>query len=448
MHRTKHGLVTTASVLAGLMAMPIHAAGQPTVPGDRSILYYKIGGGEPVSRPANPNTTTLKIGLAGTARLNYSCGRFDAGITIENLMNGFSKLGTAISGAVKAGIAALPMYIFQRASPGLYELFQTYQKKAETEWNIALKSCEEMEAQIKQGGDPYAEWLSMAKGEHWKDESKATQDAAEAKRRVETDGGTKGLTWIGGVRKGGRNQDAIEVIRDITQAGYNVTLNKPPAAPATAVYPPTTKLAAAFPSPKVAADWAVSVIGDRQIALCDEVGCQAKSSTPGSGLLPKYEAERPTVDKQLQAVVNSPSAPPYLELEKASAPGVAITRELIEALRALRHPDRQIVIERLAMEIAQARIVDKALMVRNVLLTGGGVPEAGWEPAQKELRERVDQLNRHMDDLLFETRMRREVVSTTARDVLEVFRAERAQSTSTRQQEGVDQRPMENGRVQ
>jgi hypothetical protein len=110
--------------------------------------------------------------------------------------------------------------------------------------------------------------------------------------------------------------------------------------------------------------------------------------------------------------------------------------------------ERQIVLSRLSMEVAQARIVDKALMVRNVLLTGGGVPEAGWEPAQKELRERVDQLNRHMDDLLFETRMRREVVSTTARDVLEAFRAERALSTATRQQEGTDKRPLENGRVQ
>jgi integrating conjugative element protein (TIGR03755 family) len=438
----------TSLVTAALMALAIHAAAEPVVPGDRSILYYKIGGGEPVSRPANPSTTTLKIGLGGTARLSYSCGRFDAGITIENLMNGFSKLGTAISGAVKAGIAALPMYIFQRASPGLYELFQTYQKKAETEWNISLKTCEEMEAQIKQGGDPYAEWLSMAKGEHWKDESKSTQDAAEAKRRVETDGGTKGLTWIGGARKGGRNQDAIEVIRDITQAGYNVTLNRPPAAPATAAYPPTTKLAAAFPTPKVAADWAVSVIGDRQISLCDEVGCQAKSATPGSGLLPKYEAERPTAEKQLDTVVNSTAAPTYADLEKASAPGVAITRELVEALRGMRPTDRRIVLGRLAMEVAQARIVDKALMVRNVMLTGGGVPEAGWEPAQKELRERVDQLNRHMDDLLFETRMRREVVSTTARDVLEAFRAERVQSTSTRQQDGTDQRPMENGRVQ
>jgi len=436
----------TWAVIAAALAS--HAAAQAVVPGDKSVLYYKIGGGEPISRPANPAATTLRIGLGGSARLNYSCGRFDAGVTIENLMNGFASLGTTVTAAVRSGIAALPLYVLQRASPGLYELFQTYQKKAEAEWNIALKTCEEMEAQIKQGGDPYAEWLSMAKGENWKDVSVSTRDAVTAKQRVESDGGANGLTWIGGTKKGGRNQPAIEVIRDVTQAGYNVTMNRPPAASPTTVFPPTTKLATAFPSPKLAADWLVSVIGDKQISLCDEVGCQAKASTPGNGLLPKYETERPAAETQLQTVVAGTTAPAYADLEKASAPGVAITRELVDALRSLRPAERQLAVTRLSMEVAQARVVDKALMVRNVLLTGGGVPEAGWEPAQKEVRERVDQLNRHMDDLLFETRVRREVVSSTAKDLIEAFRAERATSAATRQQERTDPRPLEDGRVQ
>lgn len=424
------------------------ATAQAVVPGDKSILYYRMGGGEPVSRPANPATTTLKIGLGGSARLNYSCGRFDAAVTVENLVNGFAKFGTTVTEAVQAGIAALPLYVLQRASPGIYEVFQTYQKKAEAEWNIALKTCEEIETQIRQGGDPYAEWLSMAKGENWKDVSFSTRDAVQAKQRVESDGGVHGLTWIGGQKKGGRNQPAIEVIRDVMQAGYNVTMNRPPAAPPNTVFPPTTKLTTVFPSPNVAADWAVSVIGDKQVSLCDEVGCQAKGATPGSGLLPKYDTERPIAEAQMQAVTSGTAAPAYADLEKASAPGVAITRELVDALRALRPSERQLAVGRLSMEVAQARIVDKALMVRNLLLTGGGVPEAAWEPAQKELRERVDQLNRHIDDLLFETRVRREVVSSAAKDVIELFRADRATSAATGEQHRVDPRPLEDGRVQ
>lgn len=438
---TKLASAAVACTLAGT------AAAQTVVPGDKSLLYYRIGGGEPVSRPANPAATTLRIGLGGAARLNYSCGRFDGAVTVQNLMNGFASLGTTVTAAVRSGIAALPLYVLQRASPGLYELFQTYQKKAEAEWNIALKSCEEMEAQIKQGADPYAEWLAMAKGEGWKEVSRTTRDAVVAKQRVESGGGTGGLTWIGGTKRGGRNQGAIEVIRDVMQAGYNVTMNRPPAAPATTVFPPTTKLAAAFASPSVAADWAVSVIGDKQISLCDEVGCQAKASTPGGGLLPKHELERSTAATQLQTTVSA-AAPTYADLERASAPGVAIKRELVDALRSLAPAERQFALARLSMEVAQARVVDKALMVRNLLLTGGGVPEAAWEPAQKELRERVEQLNRHMDDLLFETRVRREVVSSTARELIDSFRTDRAKSADIRRQDRNDSRPLEDGRVQ
>lgn len=441
-------LTAAAVACAATWTVAGRAAAQATVPADKAMLYYRIGGGEPISRAANPSMTTLKIGLGGSARLNYSCGRFDAAVTVENLMNGFAQLGTQVTGAVRAGIAALPLYVLQRASPGIYELFQTYQKKAEAEWNIALKSCEEMEAQIKQGGDPYAEWLAMAKGEAWKDASVSVRDAVSAKKRVEADGGVNGLTWIGGIKKGGRNQPAIEVIRDVTQAGYNVTMNRPPAASPVAVFPATTKLGTAFPSPKLAADWTVSVIGDKQVSLCDEVACQAKAATPGSGLLPMYEIERPAAETQLKAVVSGSATPLYADLEKASAPGIAITRELVEALRSMRPPERQLALSRLSMEVAQARIVDKALMVRNVLLTGGGVPEAGWEPAQKELRERVAQLNRHMDDLLFETRVRKEVVSSTALELLGATHADRTTSTSNQQQERSDSRPMEDGRVQ
>lgn len=436
-----------------LLAAPGAARAQPpVVPGDESVLYYRIGGGEPVSRPANPLSSTVRIGLGGTARVNYSCGRFDMDVTIENLMNQFANLGTTINAAVKAGIAALPLYILQRASPGLYELFQTYRRKAELEWDIALKSCEEMEAIIRQGGDPYEEWIKLAKGENWKAASLTVADVVQAKKKIETEGGTKGLAWIGGISKGGRFQGAIEVIRDLVQAGYNVTMNLPPGAPPGAVFPASgpaaTRLTTTFATPRAAADWAVAVLGDVSISLCDEPGCQAKATLPGTGLLPKFEAERPAAEAQLAAVLAGVEAPRLADLEKASAPGVAVTRDLVEALQALRAPERRIAVGRVALEVAQARVIDKALLIRNLLLTGAGLPEAAYEPAREHATQRIAQLNRLIDDLLFETRVRREVLSTTAGLVLDAHRSERPLSSGTQAQERPDRRPLENGRVQ
>lgn len=418
------------------------------MPGEKSSVYYRIGGGDSVSGAANPSVTTVTIGLGGTAKLNYSCGKFDAAVTIQNLMNSFATYGTVISSAISAGIAALPMYIFQRASPGLYELFQTYQKKAEEQFNISLKTCEEMEAIIRQGGDPYEEWINLAKGEDWKTVSMTTTDVVQAKTTVETTAGDKGVTWIGGTKKGGFSQPAIEVIRDLTYAGYNTTLNKPPAASPGVVNPPTTKIAEIFPNATAAGNWAVSVIGDQQIALCDHPGCPAKAATPGTGLLPKFEAERPLAMAQLNTAIAGTTAPNRADLLAASAPGVVITRELVDAIRAMRPVEREIAKNRISMEIAQARIIDRALLIRNIILTGSGVPEAGYVPAQKEAQSRIEQLNRYIDDLLFETRVRREVVSATASALIDSYRGDRLQSIGTQTRERADMKPLEGGRVQ
>lgn len=446
--KTKDTIVSALFILA-LAHVPIASnAASLLIPGEKSSIYYKIGGGEPISGAANPTTTTVKIGLGGTARLNYSCGKFDASVTIQNLLNNFAQLGTQVSSAIQAGIAGLPLYILQRASPGLYDLFQTYQKKAETEFNIGLKTCEQIEETIRKGGDPYEEWIKIAKGEDWKNISLTTTDVVAAKKTVDSKVGDAGITWIGGVSKGGFAQPAIEVIRDLTYAGYNTTINKPPATNPATVNQPSTKITEAFPNAIAAGDWAVSVIGDQQIASCDHPGCPAKAATPGSGLLPKFETERPLSLTQLNAAIAGRTSPKRADLEAASAPGVAITRELVDAIRALRPVEQEIVLSRLSMEIAQARTIDRALMIRNTIITGSGVPEAGWEPAQREARARVEQLNRYIDDLLFETRVRREVVSATANTLIESFRSDRLQSLGTQTRERSDSRPLDGGRVQ
>lgn len=439
-----------ATLLSGVALTPATIRAQQLVPGQQSALYYKIGGGEPLSRAANPGSSTFRLGLGGSARLNYSCGKFDADISIANLMNQFSTLGTTVTGAVRAGIASLPMYIFQRAAPGLYELFQTYRKKAEVEFGAALKTCEDMEAVIRQGGDPYEDWIKMAKGENWKTEVNTNRDGVTAKANVERNAGKDGVTWIGGTKKGGFAQPPIEVVRDIVQAGYNVTMNQAPAASPTAVFPSAgpgaTKLTQAFSSPATAADWAVAVIGDKLIATCDEVGCPAKGGSPGTGLLPKFEAEKPIAQTQLLRVVTA-TVPDRADLEAASAPGVMMTRELTDAIRDMRPLERDIALGRLSMEVAQARTIDRALLIRNTFLTGSGVPEATYEVAQKEVRAKVDEINRYIDDLLFETRVRREVVSNTATALIDSYRANRAASMSTGTKARVDPNPLIDGRV-
>lgn len=450
-------LFLRSCVAAALVCASLGAAAQLNSldrPRSHSSLYYRMGGGDPASRANNRNAVAMRLNLGGTLRLNYSCGRFDIGLSWSNMMNGFAQLGDQINGAIRAGIASLPMYIFQRAQPGLYELFQTYSQKADLMVSAALKSCEEMEAQIKAGGDPYEEWIRLAKGDAWKVQANTSGDVVNAKTRVEQNSGRNGVLWMGGQRAGGAGQQPIRLLRDLVTSAYNVTMNQSVVGSETTDYQAAapalaqTKLARAFRRPIDAAQYASDVLGDRLVALCAEADCPVKGTSTGLGLGPKFEAEVPAIQTAITAMVNA-SRPNYALLDEIEAPGVAIGREVVDALRELPTYERGIATDRLAKEIALARTIDKALAIRNLLLTGITIPEVSAATvAVTEAQGKVSVLNRYIDDLLYENRVRKEVVSNTAAVLLDAYRSVQAQSTATSSTRRQDSAPLVNGRVQ
>jgi integrating conjugative element protein (TIGR03755 family) len=418
------------------------------VPRSNSSLYYRIGGGSPAAAAANPGTIALKLGFSSKLNANYTCGKFDLGASWSNLMNGFSSLGTQITGAVKAGISALPLYILQRAQPGLYELFQTYAKKAEIGVSAALDSCEQMEAQIKQGQDPYAKWIALAKGEGWTREGNTNNDVVKAKSNVESDNGSTGVTWLGNVSAGGVGQPSIRPINDMMLAGYNVTMKQPVTASNTANYSsanvPLTK---AFPRPQDAANFAVEVLGDKIISTCDKPSCAPKGAVTATGLQLKYETEIPSALTQINTAIAS-SNPTYASLTSASAPGVSIATDVVRAIRELPADIQAISAQKLAKEVALARTIDKALTIRGLLITGMTLPEAQkFEPAVTEARARIETLNTSINNLLFESRVRREIVSDTSGTLIQAYQLKRSSSAPVGTQQPVDTNIMSDGRV-
>lgn len=434
-----------------LQAVHVHAQDRPR---SRSSLYYRIGGSDPAARAANPRAISTRLGLGGNLKLNYSCGKFDIGLSWASMMNGFTQVGSQVTGAIRSGIAALPLYVLQRAQPGLYELLQTYSQKADVAVSAALKSCEEMEAQVKAGGDPYAEWLGLAKNEAWKAQANTNGNVVDAKQNIESSAGTNGVPWIGGTRLGGRNQQPIMVVRDLVNAGYNVTMNQPALTADRTDYQSAstafaqTKLAKAFRRPADASQFATDVLGDIQVATCDDAQCPPKGTATGLGLSPKFEAEIPTIEATLNTLIAAP-APNYALLDDISAPGVALGREVIDALRELPPGDRSIAAQRLTKEIALARTIDKALTVRNLLLTSITLPEVtAATVAVDQAQKKVATLNRYIDDLLFENRVRKEIVSNTATALLEAYRDVQSQSVGNGSQRRADPLPLRDGRVQ
>ena len=126
--------------------------------------------------------------------------------------------------------------------------------------------------------------------------------------------------------------------------------------------------------------------------------------------------------------------------------GVGMNKDVIEALRRLPVESRSAMTSRVAREVALAKTIERAFMLRNLLQTG--MTAANYEKPVDDARERVAQLNRYIDDLMFEQRVRKEIVSSTAQLLIENDRnTAAARSTSVPGGREASTRSLEDGKV-
>ena len=439
---------------AGAALVGVPAFAQTTnvtdAPTEDGLWYYEIGGADPISLPARPRTETVTLGGSAELRLGYSCGAFDPVAAVSNSLNdigsGADDMMDAMTAAATSAIAALPALILQRANPGLYDLFQNALLKAEETMTLATKSCETMEAEIAQGKNPYADLITLSKGNDWKRQMGiGGNDAVAAKTAVEQSNGDGGIPWIGGAA-GGAGQQPLRLTGDLVEAGYRVNLNQPasPGAPLAAI--PEARLQALWATPDEARAWVTDVVGEATVTTCD--GCP-KDSAPGTGLLPKKITEQSVIGIALADLVAGSTAPTRENLQTVTAPGVAVTRQVIEAIREMPASEQALITGRLSAEIATARTLERALMARRLLLSGRQVPEVYAATVAREHAEvAIEELDREIDNLLFETRVRREVVSDTVVTLLRRAAARREASLSIPTVPTVDPKPLTDGRVE
>ena len=460
--KKKHGYTMTAThapapfkpwcapVLVLVILMLWDSANAATrSPTEDGLWYYEIGGAQPVSAPANPSVVSITLGGSAQLGAGYSCGKFDPVAAVTNTLNdiagGVDDMMAAMTAAATSAIAALPALILQRANPGLYDLLQNALLKAEETLQLATKSCEQMEVQIAEGKNPYADLVTLSKGNDWKVQMGIPgNDAVSAKAAVEVSNGDNGVPWVGG-KAGGTGQPVLGFTGDIVKAGYNLNMNRPVGTAGPVPPAASSRLTEVWATPADARDWVVDVVGENIVTTCDT--CR-KDSIPGTGLLPKLHQEADTVTIELQQLVGGITLPTLVNLERITAPGVAITRQVIEAIRAMPASEQGLIMGRLVSEISTARTVEKALFARRLLLTGRQVPEVyATEVAREHADTSIAELDQEIENLLFETRVRKEVVSDTVTMLLKRTAARRQASLNTPLVRPLDPRPLRHGRV-
>jgi integrating conjugative element protein (TIGR03755 family) len=421
-----------------------------------SSLYYRLGGGGPAGRALNKSQLPTQLGVSSGIRANYSCSKFDIGLSWGNVMNGISNLGSQVNGAVQAGIAALPLYALQRAQPGLYQIFQNYSAKADAMVSASVRSCEEMEAQIAQGKNPYEDFVKLSKSESWRTKTQNGGDVVQAKLDIakNEEGQKNGVRWVFNQPAGGLGSAPLRPIRDLSVAGYNSTLNRP-----TTTAPNTnfssgneraTRLVQAFKSADDLATFTTQVLGDQQVYLCSGMsGCPASTSvTTATGLGPRYDMELDALAPRMESIANGSANVSFADLNAISAPGMTISPQLVDGLRRLNPETRSMAVTRLSQELAMQRVIDKALVARNVLLTSLSLPEvvaAGEVSAT--VQTKLDRLTRYIDDMMYEFRIRKEMTGETALAIMGDSLSRNTQALRVPDGNRVDPNPLENGRV-
>lgn len=416
-------------------------------PSDDSLFYYKIGGGRDIAISPHLNVTTIDFSFNAQGSA-LSCAGFDPMVAIEssleNIRDGVDNAINAVELAAAAAIANLPGYILQKANPGLYDLFQNALLRANEAFSVATKSCERIQYEIGKDVNPFDEWITVSWGDSWKKSvgvgganiHEAVEDAAQAPE--------EGIEWVGGIRQGGASQPSIHVLSSVASAGLNILSQRPPET--TSDLPSDATLFQHFSGPTEVEEWTNNVLGEIEVGLCE--ACN-KGARPGKGLIPYIEQTTEEIVPLLNDLVAGTTPPTRVNLEEVEAPGIAITLQVVLAIRNLSPKEQAILINKFSQEIAEARVMEEAMIIRRLFLAGrkeGYV--AANSLAQREITRALDELDGEIRNVIFEKDVRNQFVTSTIIEVLLRDNATRQSSVNAAASKPRDPQPLKNGGVE
>ncbi|MBK0123602.1 integrating conjugative element protein [Pantoea sp. S61] len=383
-------------------------------------LFYSIGGGSVISPPPSRSNMS-RLGLNSGWSSDLMCGNFDLKTTVGNQLNGVTSgfkdlMGNVIQGATGA-VMSMPAMAIQRANPGLYEMLTNGVLQAGLSFDKAQLNCQNMSKKLAD----YtlgSKWQQAAVSEEYKDiVASSGGDAVSSDQKLQKATGEEGVTWVGGQKRGGKGQQAIQPTRDLAKAGYNM-MNSLPVKSNSSVSTSgcSGTVCQRWPTSDAAAAAVVKVLGDRSIRTCRETSeCtsggsdnQPGSTLAGTGFSPVLEDATKANLEQLGKLVGGELQPTADNLAALKTGSLVVTRGVIQSLRD--DPDKVALVQRLAGELAMADTVETALTMRRMLTTGESEPNAAEQPeAIAEGDRRIDALDRELNALRNEMELRKSI---------------------------------------
>lgn len=392
-----------------------------------SKFYYKIGGARPLAFPVT-NYTTLDMGGVLKFGAGYSCGNFDPFLSVDNFLGDLNadKVMNYAESTLTGLITGLPMLYLQRNHPDIYQLLQTNIYRAEEIFKFQSNSCEQIEAKIANGKNPYKDWSLFAQGESLQEKTSGStpSEVDSVMNEVKEDSGDKGISLprpgVGVTKMGGRYQVPIDMTEIGSVVGYNAMLKRPETlitAPTSALHK-STKLVRVFKRPTDLEAWTKKTIGYKEIFTTDSPTSTPRS-VPGKGLLTQASENQRSVREDLTDALNTKSGVDQQQLlSKLASSGLYITDDLADRIN--NSTAKPLMIDALAAEIALNQEIDKALLARRALVTSlSDVNISASILSIEAIEKDIKKIENEIERAMFEYRLRKELVSDLARAVYE-----------------------------
>ncbi len=383
------------------------------------LVLYRIGGGRAVSMSRAPRMYSIGVGAGWNS--NLTCGDMSLSTTLDNQLNGvtegFQTIMSDIIQNATAAVASLPALIIQRADPGLYNLLTNGILQARLDFDRSKLTCRAIANRMADIASGQLGWDQLAEGMVLRD-AVASNDAVSAIEEAEARRGNDGVPWIAGAPAGGTEQEPVRIVGDVVRAGFNLLHGRgvqddTTIDDETCADRPTCRM---WSSPGAAAAWAVRVLGENEQRTCDT--CTKTQTTAGVGLTPLIQEEYESKLESLRSLVTGSVPISADSLDAAGTNGMPITRGVIEALRD--EPDQDVLAKRLASEIALSSVLERALLLQRLLLTGRKEPNvAANQLAQDAVSREADLLDREIYNLTTELEVRRSLSANSPMMIVE-----------------------------
>ncbi|HIF9337795.1 hypothetical protein [Photobacterium damselae] len=365
------------------------------------------------------NLARASINLGG------DCGNFDPSTAVSNAFSG-GNIQAMFDGVLNNAVNAAKGFagrVIQEANPGLYEFLQKGVDLGFSDYLTAFQSCEGVQ-DLMLDNTPSALMKKASIGDQLLDKAhpNTSVDITSFMKSPTLRNGNKGVKGVDGQSYGGRGDDALRVVSQTVKAGWcmlsgtsggqcsGVTNSGVSGSNA----PVIDKM---FPTAADAERWAINLLGEVSIRTCEN--CEAVKSTPPQSISQLIDQEKTASFTQLDALVKNMRLEQITasDLKNISTPTYPISRSLIANLKQEKLATRDALTQQIAGELATAKILDRVIMLRQILVAGRTNSKLlNNEAVQKEANERIKFLDQSVVNYTKELTLRK-MTTTKARSI-------------------------------